>query len=922
MERKRLEKEPEAETPLPHARRETSIPAWTNPPAKEQHAGEGISDPSAGRDGKSSSWTGAGLAMNLPGRMPDVVKRYSFALVLAGLALFLNAVLPFPEGAGIYQLPIAAVILSAWYGGRGPSLFASLVCATGVLYWFAPPVNSFEVSPDHAPAYFIFIALCLFLSEFGAGRRRAEHALRAGEERFRTFWEVAADALMMHADDGTVVDVNRQACESLGYTRQEMIGMKPADFDAGLDRTGLRRVVEQVGSGDAVTFETQWRRKDGTVFPVEVRGRQFRRGARWLGISVSREITERKRAEAELRARQEMLDLAQTAARAAAFDWYIGAREDENRWSPELEAMYGLEPGTFDQAQGWEKLVHPDDWPTVKLAIERAHESGDVDSEYRVIHKDGTVHWLRTKGRMFFDAEGRPERMTGFMLDVTDRRSAEEELRASEKRFRTLVDHATDAFFLLDKQLRVVDVNRQACENLGFSREELIGMHPSEFDADLDEPSIRRLTQRAGAGEIITFETRHRRKDGTAFPVEIRTGTFRQHDELFHLALARDISDRKQAEERTAKLAAIVESSDDAIISKDPNGIITTWNTGAERIFGYAAREVIGQSVEILIPPDRVDEVRGILDRIRSGERVDHIETVRRHKDGTLLDISLSVSPIIDGSGNVVGASKVARDISERKRAEERLREKDAALEAARTELARVSRVTTLGELTTSIAHEVAQPLGGMIASAGACTRWLAAEPPDLAEARAALDNITADGKRAREVIARIRALTKRQTPRKEKLDVNQEVLGVLALTERELRSHDIVLRTQLDRTLPRVEGDRVQLQQVLINLIMNAIEAMSGVRDRPRELTIVSRQDGPKAVKVEVRDSGTGLDPKGAEGVFEAFYTTKAEGIGIGLSISRSIVEAHGGRLWASANAPHGTVFRFSLPVTEEALS
>ncbi len=878
--------------------------------------------------------------MNLPGDLRDVLKRYGLALVVAGLALSSNAVLPFPQGVGIYQLPIAAVVLSAWYGGRGPGLFVSLVCATGVLYWFVPPVNSFEILPHHEPAYFIFIALCLLLSEFSAGRRRAEHALQTGEERFRTFWEVAADALMMHADDGTVVDVNRQACESLGYTRQELIGLKPADFDAGLDKTGLRRVVEQVEAGDALTFETQWRRKDGTVFPVEVRGRQFRRGARWLGISVSRDITERKRAEAELRSRQEMLDLAQTAARAAAFDLHIGAREHENRWSPEIEAMYGLEPGTNmyqghppvharafaalgrDSNQDWKKLVHPDDWSTVKLAIERAHESGDVDAEYRVIHRDGTVHWLRAKGRMFFDAEGRPERAAGFVLDVTARRHAEEALRASEKRFRTFVDHATDAFFLLDTQLRVVDVNRQACESLGLSREELIGMHPSEFDARLDEPSIRRLTQRADAGEIITFETHHRRKDGTAFAVEIRTGTFSQGDELLHLALARDISERKQAEERTARLAAIVESSDDAIISKDLNGIITTWNTGAERIFGYAAREVIGQSVAILMPPDRVHEVRGILERIRSGERIDHIETRRRRKDGILLDISLTVSPIIDASGAVVGASKVARDISERKRAEERLREKDAALETARTELARVSRVTTLGELTTSIAHEVAQPLSGMIASAGACTRWLAAEPPDLAEARAALDNIAADGKRAREVIGRIRALTKRQTPRKEVLDVNKEALEVLALTERELRGHDIVLRTQLDRTLPRVAGDRIQLQQVLINLIMNAIEAMSGVRDRPRELTIVSGQDGPKAVRVEVRDSGTGLDPKGAERAFEAFYTTKVEGIGIGLSISRSIVEAHGGRLWASANAPHGAVFRFSLPVTEEALS
>ena len=213
-----------------------------------------------------------------------------------------------------------------------------------------------------------------------------------------------------------------------------------------------------------------------------------------------------------------------------------------------------------------------------------------------------------------------------------------------------------------------------------------------------------------------------------------------------------------------------------------------------------------------------------------------------------------------------------------------------------------MSRLTTMGELTTSIVHEVSQPLGGMIARAAAGARWLAAEPPDIAEARLALDNIAADGKRAREVIARIRALTKRQVPRMELLDINRKILDVVALTEQELRSHDIALRTEFDRTLPHVAGDRVQLQQVLLNLIMNAIEAMSGVRDRARELTIVSRQDDANGVQVEVRDSGTGLDPERAERVFESFYTTKAEGIGIGLSISRSIVEAHGGRLWASA--------------------
>jgi PAS domain S-box-containing protein len=441
--------------------------------------------------------------------------------------------------------------------------------------------------------------------------------------------------------------------------------------------------------------------------------------------------------------------------------------------------------------------MHPDDRISWKRILEKSVSAKvDTTSQYRIMLPDGTVRHIQTIRHPVVDSTGKVVKLVGTSIDITERKRSEEELRASEARFRTFVDRATDAFFLMDEQIRVVDVNRQACDSLGWSREELIGMHPREFDVVLDEASFERLAQRARTGEIITFETRHRRKDGTTFPIEIRTGTFEQAGKLFHLALARDISERKIAEER--------------------------------------------------------------------------------------------------------------------------LREKDDALQMARTELERMSRLTTLGELTTSIAHEVSQPLGAMVASAGACARWLGADPPAMAEARSALDNIVADGKRAREVIARIRALAKRQVPRMDLLDLNRKILDVLALTEQELRSHHVVLETTLARTLPHVKGDRVQLQQVLLNLIMNAIEAMSAVNDRPRVLTIVS-VPGTDGVAVEVRDSGMGLDPHRAEQVFEAFYTTKAEGLGIGLSISRSIVEAHGGRLWATPNEPHGAVFRFSLPVAED---
>ena len=467
--------------------------------------------------------------------------------------------------------------------------------------------------------------------------------------------------------------------------------------------------------------------------------------------------------------------------------------------SDEASRIFGVDPVDMPHWQGkWLGLIHPDDRARAAEASEAALRGGPrYDVEYRVVRPDGAVRMVRSQGDVTWDDAGRPVGQFGVMQDVTGLWQAEQGLRSSEARFRTFVDRAADAFFLMDESVAVVDVNRQACEGLGYSREELIGMHPREFDAALDEASINRLAEGAVMDDTITFETRHRRRDGSVFPVEIRTGVFHEGGRRFYLALARDISQRKLADER--------------------------------------------------------------------------------------------------------------------------LSQQEQALQAARAQLAHVSRLTMVGELASSIAHEVSQPLGAMITSAGACARWLAAAHPHIAEARAALDDIAVDGKRAREVIARIRALIKRQVVRRESVDINQEITEVLALTEHELHSHGILRCTDLDLSLPRVLGDRIQLQQVLLNLILNAAEAMGAVKDRARLLTIASRRHGADALLVEVADTGCGLDPERLEQVFEPFYTTKDDGIGIGLSISCSIVEAHRGRLWAGANHPRGAIFQFTLPVEGE---
>ncbi|MBL0726424.1 PAS domain S-box protein [Piscinibacter sp. HJYY11] len=468
--------------------------------------------------------------------------------------------------------------------------------------------------------------------------------------------------------------------------------------------------------------------------------------------------------------------------------------------SHEASRIFGVEPVDMPHWHGrWLGLIHPDDRLRAAEAVEAALQGGPrYDVEYRVVRPDGEERMVHSQGDVIWNEAGQPIRQFGVMQDITDLRRAQESLRASEARFRTFADHAADAFFLMDLELKVIDVNRQACEGLGYTRDELIGMRPHDFDVGLEAQSIAEIAERAAAGETVTFETRHRRRDGSVFPVEIRSGTFVQAGRLHFLALA--------------------------------------------------------------------------------------------------------------------------RDITERKRVEEMLRLQDHALQTSRMELAHVSRLTTLGELSTSIAHEVSQPLGAMIASAGACVRWLAAQPPNLAEARATLANIATDGARARDVVGRIRALTKRQMVRMQRLDLNRELREVLALTEHESRAHRIVRQADLDPALPAVLGDRIQVQQVLLNLVVNAAEAMSAVQDRPRMLTLVSRRDGADAIRLEVRDTGSGIDPKRLEQVFESFFTTKEDGIGIGLSISRSIVEAHGGRLWAGANEPHGAVFSLTLPVAPAA--
>jgi C4-dicarboxylate-specific signal transduction histidine kinase len=316
-----------------------------------------------------------------------------------------------------------------------------------------------------------------------------------------------------------------------------------------------------------------------------------------------------------------------------------------------------------------------------------------------------------------------------------------------------------------------------------------------------------------------------------------------------------------------------------------------------------------------LTPPEWGARDARALNEVDATGTIQPFEKEFFRKDGSRVPVLLGAAALDDRREQ--GVAFVV-DLTGRKRAEAEAREGERRYRDAQMDLVHANRVATMGQLTASIAHEVNQPIAAVVTNAHAALRWLAAQPPDLGETRQALGRIVSDGNRAGEVINRIRGMIQKTPPRKESLDVNQSIREVMALAGGEAMEGRVAVHAQLGEGLPLIQADRIQLQQVILNLIVNAVEAMTHTTDRPRDLLVSSEKTEAAGVLVAVRDTGPGLAPASVDRVFDAFYTTKAGGLGMGLSISRSIIEAHGGRLWAEANEPRGAVFQFTLPANE----
>jgi PAS domain S-box-containing protein len=499
--------------------------------------------------------------------------------------------------------------------------------------------------------------------------------------------------------------------------------------------------------------------------------------------------------------------------------------------------------------------------------------------------------------------------VTAFL--VVQSQSIERVLREQAR----LLDLTHDTVFVRDMNDVIIYWNRGAQELYGWKKAEAVGkvthqLMQTIFPMPLEEIMAELFRTDRWEGELV-----HTKKNGTQAIVASRWSVQRdaRGRPVATLETNNDITERKQAEDALRRSDAYLTEAQRLSLTGSFGWKVSSgqlfWSEESFRIFGYD--RTTKPSVELIIQrthPTDIVRVRQLIDRASRDGKDWELEHQLLMPDDSIKSVHVVARAIRDEAGSVefVGA---IMDVSAARRAERELRH-------AQAELAHISRVTTMGELTASIAHEVNQPITGVVANAEAALRWLEAEPPNLDKVRGILGQIVKDGMRAGDVIQRIRALIRKAPPRVARVDVNEAVLDVTTLTQNELLRHGVALQTELATGLPLIDGDCIQLQQVILNLTLNAAEAMSGVDEGMREMRIITARESSNGVLVSVRDSGPGLDPQSVDRLFEAFYTTKPDGLGMGLAICRSIIEAHGGRLWATANEPRGAVFQFTIPI------
>jgi PAS domain S-box-containing protein len=499
---------------------------------------------------------------------------------------------------------------------------------------------------------------------------------------------------------------------------------------------------------------------------------------------------------------------------------------------------------------------------------------------------------------------------------IADRKHAEEDLRSSEEKHRLVVETANDAVLIMDENGAIQLANSAAARIFGYAPAELVGRPLTNL-----MPERMRALHDHGFRRYLTTGQRHinwqgteliaLRRDGREFPVEVSFGELTKDGHKVFTGFIRDITERKQAADKLRaserELSLIIETIPGLVWCAAPDGELNYLN---RRILDYSGTSP-GEWAQfgwtrLLHPEDAESTAHAWSSAVATGQPHD-VQCRLRRSDGVYRWFRALGQAARDSGGEITRWYGLLIDIDDGKNMEE-------ALRRSQERLSRAIQTATVGEFAAAIAHEINQPLAAVVANGQACQRWLTSDPPGMAKAQEAAERIVRDGKEAGEVVRRIRALFKQSAIEKVELDLNEVIGEVLHLVSGEAARRRVAVETDLAPDLEPVAGDRVQLQQLVFNLLVNGIEAMDPVMDRPKKLFVRSQRPAPETVLVEVRDSGTGL--KNPDRIFDAFFTTKENGMGMGLAICRSIIDSHRGRLWAASGEGVGTTFSFSLPV------
>jgi PAS domain S-box-containing protein len=843
-------------------------------------------------------------------------------------------------------LYLILVVLVSLAGSFLSSVIVS-VLATGCLdYYFVPPLHSFEINdPLNQLAVVAFLTASAVVTGLASrlhqarraayadmeSRRQVEEALRRSEAYLADAqgishtgsfgWRVLAGEIIWSAETFRIFQYAPTEKPTLERILERV---HPEDAPA------VRQTIERA-SREGKDFEHRYRllMPDGLVkylhVVVHAQG-DVAGGIEFVG-AVMDQTTAKQTEEALRRSEQQWRDVFEnnptmyfmvddhgTIMAVNPFGAeQLGYKVDELVGQPVLKLFFDAdrEAAQSRVAQCLQQLGRSMSW------------------ELRKVRKDGEMLWVRETARAVL--RGNQPVVLIACEDITERKSAEEKIRQQEIEIRQIIDFVPEHVAVLGPDRSRLYINQAALNYHGITLEEWRDadrhilqaphrfVHPDDWYRMLNETEYKFVS-----GTPHQTELRLWRKDGTYRWFLFRYNPMRDaqgHILRWYIA-STDIEDLKQAEQKLrqseAYLAEAQRLSQTGSWAWIPaTGEIRYWSEECFRLQGFdphAGPPRIEALYERIHPEDLAGVKEALEQGIRKKAMYEYDYRII-HPNGAIRDIHLVGHPVLSPTGELIESVGTVIDITERKRAEqerERLRQ-------AQDDLARVSRMMTMAELMASLAHEVNQPIAAAITNASTCLRWLTRDSPEVEEARAAASRMLESGKRATEIIKRIRRLFEKGPPLRELVDLNEAIREMIALLHSEATQHSIAVRAVLEEDLPQVIGDHLQLQQVLMNLMLNGIDAMKEV-ERTRELVISSQREGNDQVTVSVSDTGVGLRTDEAAQIFEPFFTTKVHGTGMGLSISRSIIQSHGGRLCAAANSPCGASFCLTLPITVQA--